>query len=126
MDLDLTYEQLAVKQLVREFAEKEVAPVAQELDEREAFPYDIVEKMGALGLLGLPFPEEYGGGGADTVSYAIAVEEMARVDSSVAITLAANVSLGGQPLNLFGNEEQKRSCLTPLAQGRILGSLGIT
>jgi butyryl-CoA dehydrogenase len=126
MDLDLSYEQLAVKQLVREFAEKEVAPVAQELDEREEFPYEIVHKMGDLGLLGLPFPEEYGGGGVDTVTYAVAVEEMARVDSSVAITMAANISLGGQPLNLFGTDEQKRRWLTPLAQGKFLGALGVT
>lgn len=126
MDLDLTYEQLAIKQLVREFAEKEVAPVAQELDEREEFPYDIVRQMGELGLLGLPFSEQYGGGGADAVAYAIAVEELARVDSSVAITMAASISLGGQPINLFGTEAQKQQWLVPLAQGKILGSLGLT
>ncbi|TAK31681.1 MAG: acyl-CoA dehydrogenase [Chloroflexota bacterium] len=126
MDFDLTYEQLAVKRMVREFAEREVAPVAEGLDEREEFPYALVHKMGELGLMGLPFPERYGGGGADTVSYAIAVEEIARVDSSLAITLAANVSLGGSPIYLFGSEEQKQHWLRPLAEGKWLGAFGLT
>src|SRR3712207_1298098 len=104
VNFDLTDNQLAIKNMVREFAEGEIAPVAHELDEREEFPVDLVRKMGELGLMGLPFPEEYGGLGAGTLAYAIAVEELARVDSSMAITVAANVSLGGSPIYMFGTE----------------------
>src|SRR3712207_2564113 len=107
MNFDLTEDQLAIKQMVREFAEGEIAPRAQELDERAEFPVDLVRKMGELGLMGLPFPEEYGGVGAGTLAYAIAVEELARIDSSMAITVAANVSLGGSPIAMFGNQAQK-------------------
>src|ERR1700760_5046420 len=118
MDFDLTPEQRAIQDLCREFARDEVAPRAEEMDREEAFPYDLVAKMAELGFMGLPFPEEYGGAGADTVSYALAVMEIARADASTAITMAAHVSLGATPFYLFGTEEQKQEYLVPLAQGK--------
>ena len=108
MDFDLTPEQQDIRRLARDFAEGEVAPVAEELDRTKSFPYEIVAKLGELGLMGIPYPEEYGGGGADNLSYALVVEELARVDSSVGITLAANTSLGTWPIYAFGSEEQKQ------------------
>jgi butyryl-CoA dehydrogenase len=96
------------------------------MDREEAFPYDLVKEMAELGLMGLPFPEEYGGAGADTVSYALAVMELARVDASTAITMAAHVSLGASPFYLFGTEEQKQKYLVPLAQGKMLWGFGLT
>jgi short-chain 2-methylacyl-CoA dehydrogenase len=111
---------------VREFAEERVAPIAEELDREHRFPYEIVEQMAELGLMGMPIPEEYGGGGTDTLSYAIAVEELTRIDSSVAITMAAHVSLGTMPIFLFGNDEQKREWLPELASGRKLAAFGLT
>src|SRR3954469_5298886 len=98
MDFDLSDEQRLLRDTVREFARAEVAPVAAELDRTKAFPYEIVGKLGKLGLMGIPFPQEYGGGGADTLSYALAIEELARVDSSVCITVAAHTSLGTMPI----------------------------
>ncbi|HTX03598.1 MAG TPA: acyl-CoA dehydrogenase family protein [Candidatus Acidoferrales bacterium] len=126
MDFDLTEEQKAIQALCRDFAREEVAPRAEEMDRKEEFPYDLVRKMAELGLLGLPFPEKYGGAGADTVSYALAVMELARVDASTAITLAAHVSLGASPIYLFGTEEQKQRYLVPLAQGKMLWGFGLT
>lgn len=126
MDFDLSEEQKAIQDLCREFARNEVAPRAEAMDRNEEFPYDLVRKMAELGLMGLPFPEKYGGSGADTVSYALAVMELARVDASTAITLAAHVSLGATPLFLFGTEEQKQTYLVPLAQGRMLWGFGLT
>src|SRR5688572_4661141 len=111
MDLDLTPEQELVRDTVREFARDRVAPVAEELDREERFPYELVEGLGALGLMGLPVPEEYGGAGGDTVAYSLAIEELTRVDSSVAITVAAHTSLGTMPILMFGSEEQKREWL---------------
>ena len=108
-------------QTVRDFARQEVAPVAEELDRTKAFPYEIVRKLGELGLMGIPFPEEYGGGGGDTLAYALAVEELTRIDSSVAITLCAHTSLGTQPIWLFGSEEQKREWMPKLCSGEQLG-----
>src|ERR1700748_3746010 len=108
MDLDLSDHHELLRRTVREFAEAEVAPVAGELDRTKSFPYEIVAKLGALNLMGIPFPEEYGGGGGDTIAHALAVEELTRVDSSVAITLCAHTSLGTQPIYLFGSDEQKR------------------
>ena len=96
----------------------EVAPVAEELDRSKSFPYELVAKMGELGLMGIPFPEEYGGGGADTLSYALAVEELTRVDSSVAITMAAHTSLGTMPIHLWGTDEQRDDWLPQLCAGR--------
>jgi len=126
MNFDLTDEQKAIRQTVRDFAVERVAPRAEEMDREEAFPYDLVEQMAELGLMGLPFPEEYGGAGADTVSYALAVMELARVDASTAITMAAHVSLGASPFYLFGTEEQKQKYLVPLAQGKMLWGFGLT
>src|SRR3954463_9636481 len=98
MQLDLTEEQQQIRRLVRDFARNEVAPVAEELDREKRFPYEIVGKLGELGLMGIPFPEQYGGAGGDSLAYALAVEELTRVDSSVAITMCAHTSLGTQPI----------------------------
>jgi alkylation response protein AidB-like acyl-CoA dehydrogenase len=103
-----------------------VAPVAEELDRTKSFPYDIVRQLGELNLMGIPFPEDYGGGGGDTLAYVLAVEELTRADSSVAITLCAHTSLGTQPIYLFGSEEQKREWLPELCAGRKLGAFGLT
>jgi short-chain 2-methylacyl-CoA dehydrogenase len=126
MQFDLTDEQRAIQQLAREFAQREVAPVAAELDREKRFPYEIVAKLGELGLMGIPYPEEYGGGGADTLSYAIAVEELTRVDSSVAITVAAHTSLGTWPIFAFGSEQQRQEWLPLLCSGERLGAFGLT
>jgi short-chain 2-methylacyl-CoA dehydrogenase len=126
VNLDLTDEQQNVRRLVRDFAEAEIEPVAEELDREKRFPYEIVEKLGGLGLMGIPYPEEYGGGGADTLSYTVAIEELARVDSSVAITVAAHTSLGTWPIFAFGSEEQKSEWLPELCAGRKLGAFGLT
>ena len=126
MDFDLTTEQQDVANLCREFADGEIAPHAQEWDAKAEFPLATVRKMGELGLLGLPFPEKYGGAGADTVSYALAVMEIGRADASVGITMAAHVSLGSQPFFLFGSEEQKQKYLVPLARGENLWAFGLT
>ena len=100
---------------------QEIAPVAEELDRTKSFPYEIVRRLGELDLMGIPFPEEYGGGGGDSLAYALAVEELARIDSSVAITLCAHTSLGTQPIYLFGSEEQKQEWLPRLCSGRAAG-----
>jgi alkylation response protein AidB-like acyl-CoA dehydrogenase len=126
MDFDLSPDHELIRRTVREFAEGEVAPVAEELDRTKSFPYEIVTKLGKLGLMGIPFPQEYGGGGGDTLAYALAVEELTRVDSSVAITLCAHTSLGTQPIYLFGSEEQKREWLPQLCAGTKLGAFGLT
>src|SRR5881394_11289 len=126
MDFDLPDDHELIRRTVRDFAEGEVAPVAEELDRTKAFPYEIVRKMGELGLMGIPFPEQYGGGGADTLTYALAVEELTRIDSSVAITMAAHTSLGTMPIYLFGNDEQKQKWLPKLASGEALAAFGLT
>jgi short/branched chain acyl-CoA dehydrogenase len=126
MDFDLSPDHELIRRTVRDFAEGEVAPVAEELDRTKSFPYEIVRALGELGLMGIPFPEEYGGAGADSLAYALAVEELTRVDSSVAITLCAHTSLGTQPIYLFGTEEQKREWLPELTSGRRLGAFGLT
>jgi len=126
VNFDLTDDQKAIQSLCREFAREEVRPRAEEMDRDAAFPYDLVTKMADLGLFGLPFPEQYGGAGADTVSYALAVMEIARADASTAITLAAHVSLGATPFYLFGTEAQKEAFLVPLARGERLWSFGLT
>jgi short/branched chain acyl-CoA dehydrogenase len=126
MNFDLSDDHELLRRTVRDFAEAEVAPVAEELDRTKAFPYEIVAKLGALNLMGIPFPEEYGGAGADSLAYALAVEELTRVDSSVAITLCAHTSLGTQPLYLFGTEEQKQEWMPPLCSGERLGAFGLT
>jgi alkylation response protein AidB-like acyl-CoA dehydrogenase len=126
VNLDLTQEHELVRSTVREFAESRVAPVAEELDREARFPYELVADLAELGLMGMPVPEEYEGAGTDTLSYAIAIEELTRVDSSVAITVAAHTSLGTMPILLFGNEEQKRQWLPDLASGRKLAAFGLT
>jgi alkylation response protein AidB-like acyl-CoA dehydrogenase len=126
MDFELSSEQTLIRDTVREFARAEVAPVAEELDRTKSFPYEIVGRLGELGLMGIPFPEEYGGGGADTLSYALAVEELARVDSSVCITMAAHTSLGTMPIYLWGSDEQKREWLPRLCSGERLAAFGLT
>ncbi len=126
MNFDLPPDHELLRRTVREFAEGEVAPVAEELDRTKSFPYEIVAKLGGLNLMGIPFPQEYGGAGADTLAYVLAVEELTRVDSSVAITLCAHTSLGTQPIYLFGSEEQKREWLPRLCSGEKLGAFGLT
>ena len=126
MDFLLSDDHGAIQELVRDFARNEIAPVAEELDREKRFPYEIVGKLGELGLMGIPFPEEHGGGGGDTLAYALAVEELARVDSSVAITLCAHTSLGTQPIALFGSDEQRERWLPDLCSGRKLGAFGLT
>jgi short/branched chain acyl-CoA dehydrogenase len=126
MDFDLGDEHRLIRQTVRDFATQEVAPVAEQLDREKRFPYEIVRKLADLNLMGIPFPESYGGGGGDSLAYALAVEELTRVDSSVAITLCAHTSLGTQPIYLFGSEAQKEEWLPRLCSGEILGAFGLT
>jgi len=126
MDFELTEEQRLFKKMVRDFAQEKVAPRAMELDEKGGFPWENFRAMGKLGILGIPYPEEYGGSGGDMVSYAIAVEEISRACGSTGITLAAQVSLACGPLYYFGSEEQKRKYLAPLARGEQVGGFGLT
>ena len=126
MNFDLSDEHELIRRTVRDFAVERAAPVAEELDREHRFPYDLVAELAELGLMGIPVPDEYEGAGADTVSYAIAVEELTRVDSSLAITVAAHTSLGTMPILLFGSEEQKREWLPDLASGRRLAAFGLT
>jgi short-chain 2-methylacyl-CoA dehydrogenase len=126
MFFDLPDEAELLRRTVRDFAEHEVAPVAAELDRTKSFPYDLVARMGELGWMGIPFPEEVGGAGGSTLQYALAVEELTRVDSSVAITMCAHTSLGTQPIYLFGTAEQRERYLPDLCAGRTLGAFGLT
>ncbi len=126
MLFDLDDATALLQRTVRDFAVQEVAPVAGELDRTKQFPYELVAKMGALGWMGIPFPEEVGGAGGSTLQYVIAVEELTRVDSSLAITMCAHTSLGTQPIYLFGSPEQKQRHLPDLCAGRTLGAFGLT
>jgi short-chain 2-methylacyl-CoA dehydrogenase len=126
VDFDLSEEHELLRATVREFAERRIAPVAEELDREHRFPYDLIAGLAELDLLGIPIPEEYGGSGADALSYTIAIEELTRVDSSVAITVAAHTSLGTMPILLYGTEEQKRTWLPDLAGGKKLAAFGLT
>src|SRR5579859_1381932 len=126
MHFDLDDDTVALQRTVRDFAQSEIAPVAEELDHEKRFPYEIVEKMAGLGWMGIPYPEEVGGAGGTSLQYAIAVEELTRVDSSVAITLCAHTSLGTQPIYLFGSAAQKERYLPDLCAGRKLGAFGLT
>jgi alkylation response protein AidB-like acyl-CoA dehydrogenase len=126
MDFDIPDDHRLLRDTVRDFANGEIAPIAEELDRTKRFPYEIVKRLGQLDLMGIPFPEEYGGAGGDSLAYAIAVEELARVDSSVAITLCAHTSLGTQPIFLFGSEKQKREWMPTLCSGERLGAFGLT
>jgi short-chain 2-methylacyl-CoA dehydrogenase len=126
MNLELTDEQREIRRLVQDFAQGEVKPAAEELDRTKAFPYEIVAKLGKLGLMGIPHPQEYGGGGAGNLAYTLAIEELARVDSSVGITVAAHTSLGTWPIVAFGSEEQKQEWLPRLCSGERLAAFGLT
>jgi alkylation response protein AidB-like acyl-CoA dehydrogenase len=126
VDLDLSPEHELIRDTVRDFARERVAPVAEELDRDGRFPYELVAELAELGLMGIPIPEEYGGAGGDTLSYSIAIEELTRVDSSVAITVAAHISLGTMPILLFGSEEQRQRWLPDLAAGKRLAAFGLT
>ena len=126
MDFELSDDNQLLRSTVREFAEQEIAPVAEELDREHRFPYEIVRRLAELDLMGIPFPAQYGGAGGDSLAYALVVEELARVDSSVAITLCAHTSLGTQPIYLFGSEEQKQEWLPRMASGEVIGCFGLT
>src|ERR671933_2704930 len=126
MNFDLAPEHELVRSTVRAFATERIAPVAEELDRESRFPYELVAELAELGLMGMTIDEEYGGAGTDTVSYAIAVEELTRVDSSVAITVAAHHSLGTLPIYYFGDDRQRREWLPDLASGRALAAFGLT
>ncbi len=127
MNFELTEEQSLIKSMVREFAEAEVAPTAKERDEEEKFDRQLMfDKLGELGLTGIVFPEEYGGAGADYISYSIAVEELSRVDASTGVTLSAHLSLAANPIYMFGSEEQKKTFLVPMASGEKMGAFGLT
>ena len=126
MNLDLSEEHELVRRTVRDFATERVAPVAEEHDREHKFPYGLVEEMSSLGLMGIPVPEKWGGAGADTLAYAIAIEELARIDSSLAITIAAHTSLGTMPIVLFGSDAQREQWVPDLAAGHALAAFGLT
>ncbi|MEH7074074.1 acyl-CoA dehydrogenase family protein [Neobacillus drentensis] len=126
MNFDLTAEQEMIKKTMRQFAEEEVAPSSVERDRTKQFPVEIFKKLAEMGIMGLPFPEEYGGAGADTVSFAIVTEELSRVCGSTGITYSAHISLGGAPLHLFGTKDQKLKYLTPICTGESFGAFGLT
>jgi len=126
MNFDLTSEQEMIKRTIRQFADEVVAPGVLERDKTKHFPVDIFNKLAEMGIMGLPFPEKYGGGGADTISFAIVVEELSRVCGSTGITYSAHISLGGAPLYLFGTEGQKQKYLTPICSGESFGAFGLT
>ncbi|MCL0037887.1 acyl-CoA dehydrogenase [Thermodesulfovibrionales bacterium] len=126
MDFQLNEEESMIQKSVRDFAEKEIKPVAAELDKKEEFPIDILKKMADMELFGLPFPEEYGGTGSGYLAYAVAVEEISRACASTGLTYAAHCSIGAGPIYLFGTEEQKKKWLVPAAQGKIFCSFGLT
>ncbi len=115
-----------IQEMVRDFALKEISPIAIELDRQAKFPIELFKKMGEIGLLGIPFPEKYGGSGGDTISYAIAVEEIGKVCGGTGLSYAAAVSLGAGPIYYFGTEEQKQKYLVPLASGKAIASFGLT
>ena len=126
MNFDLTEEQQMIKKMIRAFAVEEVAPGAIDRDRTKAFPKEIFKKLSEMGMMGLPFSEEYGGGGADTTSFAIVTEELSRACASTGITYSAHISLGGAPLNLFGTDEQKKKYLAPICTGESFGAFGLT
>lgn len=126
MNYDLSEEQLMIKKMMREFSTEEVAPGAVERDRNGTFPLEIFKQLGEMGIMGLPFPEEYGGGGGDTISFAIVTEELSRACASTGITYSAHISLGGAPLHLFGTEAQKQQYLTPICTGESFGAFGLT
>jgi alkylation response protein AidB-like acyl-CoA dehydrogenase len=126
MNFDLTSEQEMIKRTIRDFADEEVAPDVIERDRNKQFPLEVFKKLADMGIMGLPFPEEYGGAGADTISFAIVTEELSRACGSTGITYSAHISLGGAPLYLFGTKEQKVKYLTPICTGESFGAFGLT
>jgi alkylation response protein AidB-like acyl-CoA dehydrogenase len=126
LNFDLTEEQQMIKKMIRAFAVEEVAPGAIDRDRTKEFPVEVFEKLSEMGLMGLPFSEKYGGGGADTTSFAIVTEELSRACASTGITYSAHISLGGAPIHLFGTEEQKEKYLTPICTGESFGAFGLT
>lgn len=126
MNFDLSVEHKLIQKTIKEFADAEVAPGAQKRDKDKRFPIEIFNQLSELGMMGLPFPEEYGGAGADTISFAIVVEELSRACGSTGITYSAHISLGGAPLHLFGSKEQKEKYLIPICTGESLGAFGLT
>jgi butyryl-CoA dehydrogenase len=126
MNFNLTKQQEMVRTLMRNFAENEVKPIAAEVDEQERFPRETVEKMARYQMMGIPFPKQYGGAGGDYISYIMAVEELSKVCATTGIILATHISLGANPIYMFGNEQQKQKYLVPLAKGELLGAFGLT
>lgn len=126
MHFDLNEEQKMLQKMIKEFADEVVAPGARQRDENNTFPLEIFMKLSEMGLMGLPFPEEYGGAGADTISFAIVTEELSRVCASTGITYSAHISLGGSPIHLFGTKTQKEKYLVPICKGETLGAFGLT
>ncbi|MFD2679960.1 acyl-CoA dehydrogenase family protein [Bacillus seohaeanensis] len=126
MNFDLTQEQEMIRKTIREFAREEVEPGALERDRTKEFPLEVFKKLAGLGMMGIPFSEEYGGAGADTISFAIVTEELSKACASTGITYSAHISLGGAPLYLFGTEEQKQKYLTPICTGESFGAFGLT
>ncbi|HET7658131.1 MAG TPA: acyl-CoA dehydrogenase family protein [Bacillales bacterium] len=126
MNFDLNEEQKLIQKTIREFSDAEVAPFAEQWDRESRFPKKVFDKLGELGMMGLPFPEEYGGAGGDTISFAIVVEELSRACGSTGITYSAHISLGGQPIHLFGTKKQKEEFLVPICTGESLGAFGLT
>ena len=125
LNFDLTEEQQMIRKTIRAFADDVVAPGAIDRDRTKEFPVEVFKQLSEMGMMGLPFPEQYGGGGADTVSFAIVTEELSRACASTGITYSAHISLGGAPLNLFGTEEQKQAYLTPICTGESFGAFGL-
>ncbi|ERM16388.1 acyl-CoA dehydrogenase family protein [Brevibacillus laterosporus] len=126
MHFDLTSEQQMLQKMIREFADEVVAPGAEQRDKEKRFPIEIMKQLGELELMGLPFPEEFGGAGADTISFAIVTEELSRACASTGITYSAHISLGGAPLHLFGTKQQKEAYLTKICSGESIGAFGLT
>lgn len=126
MSFELTKEQMMLQEMIRDFAENEIKPYAVEVDQTGKMRYETFEKLGELGLLGIPFPEKYGGAGGDTISYCIAVEEIGKACGGTGLSYAANTSLGASPIYYFGTEEQKQEWLIPMAKGETLGAFGLT
>jgi len=126
MDFDLTKEQKMIRDEVRNFARQEIAPRAEEMEKTGEYPYDIMGKMAELGLMGIPFPEEYGGMGGDWVSTHLCIEELSRADMTLGVLLDVTTSVVGQELFVFGTEEQKKKWLVPLAEGKKIGAFGLT
>ncbi len=115
-----------LREKIRSFAEDEIKPIAFKLDRENEFPHESIKKLAKMGMMGIPYPKEYGGAGLDVISYAIAVEELSRVDGGAGVILSAHVSLGSYPIAAFGTEEQKKKYLAPLAKGEKLGAFGLT